>query len=441
MASPASEVIYDAAMLKLHRLKIERFRAVRPCELIFHDGLNVLLGRNGSGKTTLLRLIADLYSTPITSILPGEEFDLEVEFHFAVGRVNTRIKRALSFQEAPSGLSTGEGDSSSGYEVDLRIDFGAFQVHAQKAAQERNFRVTRDEHLMHWSVPLEVLNILGLFQMFIQGAAPFSLDGELRKRLYEELMQATMPFRFDESLEALELIRKKRIAFNFTPEIQFGARKAFIYHSEGPWPSGYRERFETMINHDPDAERVVMDEQQLEFLKRFVGLTGLRSARMLSERTEKKVLERTLAFTQNTFSNLHFSFTRRDGSEFPQEQLSYGQKRLLLFLYYQSAIPQVMIADELVNGLHHDWIESCVDSIRDRQAFLSSQNPLLLDPLWFESQEELRRTFILCSAEQEEDRDVLTWKNMSPEESEVVYRAYQTGVQHVSEILHSQGLW
>jgi energy-coupling factor transporter ATP-binding protein EcfA2 len=430
-------------MLKLHRLKIMRFRSVRPCELIFHDGLNVLLGKNGSGKTTLLRLIADLYSRPLGEIAPGEEFELEVEFHFAVGSVTTRIKGTLASQDAPSGLSTGESGGSRGYEIDLRITFSSFQLQAQKAAQEPGFRVIRDGHLMNWSLSLEALNVLGLMQSFISGTPPFSLEGELRLKLYEDLWAATLPFRFDESLEALDLIRKKRISFNAAvPPLSTG-QSVFIHLSEGPWPKGYRERFEAAISQIPDAQRIDMDEKQLECLRRFVELTGLRSARMIAERIEKKkVLNRvSREIFQNTFSNFHFSFTRRDGSEFPQEQLSYGQKRLLTFLYCQSAIPQVMIADELVNGLHHDWIESCVDLLRDRQAFLSSQNPLLLDHLWFESQEEIRKTFILCSSEQEADRDVLTWKNMSPEEAEVVHRAYQTGVQHVSEILHSQGLW
>lgn len=430
-------------MLKLHRLKITRFRSVRPCELLFHDGLNVLLGKNGSGKTTLLRLLADLYSTPLTSILPGEEFDLEVEFHFSVGSVTTRIQRMLAFQDVPSGLSAAEGGGSSVYEVDLQIAFGPFQVQAKKSAQEPGFLVTRNENLMNWSLSLDAINILSLLQVFISGAPPFSLDAELRKKLYDEdLLVATLPFRFDESLEALELIRKKRIRFNVAPHRLGAGQKIFINLAEGPRPRGYLEQFETLINADPTAERIVMDEQKLKFLARFIKLTGLQSARMISERIEKKVLDGAFGeMTQNIFSNLHFSFTRRDGSEFPQEQLSYGQKRLLTFLYCQSAIPQVMIADELVNGLHHDWIETCVELLRDRQSFLSSQNPLLLDHLWFESRDEIQKTFILCSAEQEEDRDLLTWKNTSPEEAEVVYRAYQTGVQHVSEILHSQGLW
>jgi recombinational DNA repair ATPase RecF len=45
------------ANLRLRRLKIEKFRNVVPgTELVFGDGMNVLLGRNGTGKTTLLQL-------------------------------------------------------------------------------------------------------------------------------------------------------------------------------------------------------------------------------------------------------------------------------------------------------------------------------------------------------------------------------------------------
>jgi recombinational DNA repair ATPase RecF len=45
-------------MLKLKRLKIHKLPRVKPgTELVFSDGINVLLGLNGTGKTTLLEVL------------------------------------------------------------------------------------------------------------------------------------------------------------------------------------------------------------------------------------------------------------------------------------------------------------------------------------------------------------------------------------------------
>jgi ABC-type multidrug transport system ATPase subunit len=66
-------------MVKLKRLKMERYRNVKPgTELHFRDSLNVLLGRNGTGKTTLLNLLVQLLSWDFSASL-GEPFALEYD--------------------------------------------------------------------------------------------------------------------------------------------------------------------------------------------------------------------------------------------------------------------------------------------------------------------------------------------------------------------------
>lgn len=40
-------------MLKLKRLKVHKCRTVQPgTELVFSEGINIILGKNGAGKTT-----------------------------------------------------------------------------------------------------------------------------------------------------------------------------------------------------------------------------------------------------------------------------------------------------------------------------------------------------------------------------------------------------
>ena len=139
------------------------------------------------------------------------------------------------------------------------------------------------------------------------------------------------------------------------------------------------------------------------------------------------------------FGKPWFQFTRKGGrATIGHERLSYGQKRLLSLLYYLEASPHHLVADEMVNGLHHEWIEEIVQRIGDRQTFLSSQNPLLLDYMEFDSVDQVSRSFVLCELD---ELDRLVWRNMSAEEAASFYSAYEVGIQHVGEILRTKGLW
>lgn len=426
-------------MLKLHRLKIERFRSVKPCELYFNDGLNILLGRNGSGKTTLLKLITALYTSPIGEILPGEEYELEVEFRFLFGSVVTYIKRTFAEPTLLTEVDLGTMEDSSKFELKICVNFEPLlQIEAKFPHPEHhaNWLVTRNQETTKHSLDYLRRPIINLFQAFLDEQPPFDFIGQPRMELAVSLSNAAFPFRFDESLGALDVINKRKIILS-----AWKHEDLYLPFTEGPLPEGYLEIVKESIREDRTRSSLIVDDKRLKFLKQFTELTGLQSARLVCERVEKSRPAGNGGATRSLFSNFRFSFTRRDGSEFWQDQLSYGQKRLLVFLYYISAIPQVIIADELVNGLHHEWIEACVQAMRGKQAFLTSQNPLLLDHLPFENQEEVRKTFLLCSATPQASGDVTQWKNMSETEAEIFYQAYKVGIQHVSEILHSEGLW
>jgi hypothetical protein len=141
-------------------------------------------------------------------------------------------------------------------------------------------------------------------------------------------------------------------------------------------------------------------------------------------------------------SNLVFRFWWEDGTFITHDRLSYGQKRLVTFFYYLACNPDIVIADELVNGLHHRWITASIEAIGQRQAFLTSQNPLLLDYIPVTSAEEARRSFVLCRGEPRPGgRPGWIWENMSAEDAAELFSAYGVGVEHVSEILQSRGLW
>jgi hypothetical protein len=176
------------------------------------------------------------------------------------------------------------------------------------------------------------------------------------------------------------------------------------------------------------------------FLAAAVRLFGYRSAAVHMALLEKDAGGQD---GHSIYGNLRFTFERHDGSIFGHDKLSYGQKRMLSFLYYLALYPRLIIVDELVNGLHHAWIEACIEEIGDRQGILTSQNPLLLDYLTFESADDVRRRFILCRSERDSEtgRDQLIWRNPTLEEAESFYSAYQAGIQHVGEILVDKGFW
>ncbi len=161
-----------------------------------------------------------------------------------------------------------------------------------------------------------------------------------------------------------------------------------------------------------------------------------------SEPNQKKPKIITENKSNWVISEFYFQLKTKKKNMETHRTLSYGQKRLFSFIYYAACNPYIIIADEMVNGIHQQWIDECMDLITDRQCFLTSQNPLLLDYLEFESAEDVHKTFIQCKRLEGENEDVqMVWSNLKPEDAQTFYGAYQRGFQHVSEILIIHGFW
>ena len=88
-------------------------------------------------------------------------------------------------------------------------------------------------------------------------------------------------------------------------------------------------------------------------------------------------------------------------------------------------------------GLHHSWIKLCVERIGQRQAFLTSQNPLLFDFIPLGTAAAPRCTFIRCDI----DGAKMNWRNLHDDETARLYDAYDAGIESVGEILLTRGLW
>lgn len=153
------------------------------------------------------------------------------------------------------------------------------------------------------------------------------------------------------------------------------------------------------------------------------------------EMIESEKLEKSMMYN---FSGVSFYFNEKSGRGGTQILLSYGQKRLLSFLYYCSLVGCPVIADELVNGLHHDWIETAMSRVRGVQSFLTSQNPLLFDYITFSSADHASQSLVICKVEKE---GRVVWRNMDEAESGAFFSAYDLGFEKIGEILRKQRLW
>jgi len=89
-------------VVKLKRLKIRRYRDVEPCELVFSDRFNVLLGANGAGKTTLLDLVSKVLRTNLDD--GSDPLSIVVELAFPGGTLTGTIESVDDTRTTPPEL-------------------------------------------------------------------------------------------------------------------------------------------------------------------------------------------------------------------------------------------------------------------------------------------------------------------------------------------------
>lgn len=386
-------------MIKLKRLKILKYRNVKPgTELHFDDGVNLILGQNASGKTTLLALIS--------AILRGRFQDIRhEEYSFEADVILDGVTTTLSASQKPP--------------------------HGRQSESPRLSDV--------WPQQVSVSSVPdGKPPTIPSGWMELTFDFEA-----QTTSDLSDTYRFDESLAAFAATVGTALDLagpSVPPPIRAERKEVAedeFYFFDSYIPPGIRSRLSTERGADAIFQRP-LGSADLELCR------DIATALEVSDVTlqpDFQVLR--LHGDEHVFKISSFTFRVHSSTHdfIKHDVLSYGQKRLLAFFYYLACNPSIVIADELVNGLHHRWIEGCMKAIGDRQAFLTSQNPLLFDYVEFDSVEQVRSRFITCRIERGDDREYMVWENMSEDDATRFFDAYQAGIEHVGDILITRGMW
>lgn len=431
-AGEAGAVEGPAPRLRLRSLKVHAFRDVWPgTELHFGDGFHLILGKNGTGKSTLLELLG-----AVSTLDFKRPFFAETPFHLeaslAIGNValHATIKRTFEAQNVPSvdgnRLDLPPRDEA---EVTVRIEQPLISFRRWFIARTgENLRVSQidpigseslsgdsfelqfklDPLRMSWGLAVG----LGALQ---KTESTHRMHPEMVASLYRGGVYRGTGYPFDEALVTLPSITATAISAGGEDSVASGPGLPPALNFVG---RGGPVEFD--LSRDPELQRAVT-------------CLGYESARAYFPPPAS-------VNAGWSYSSPSFQFFRNGKAIRRHDQLSFGQQRLFSFAWYLACNPDIAIADELVNGLHSDWIDWCVEAIGDRQCFLTSQNPLLVDAVPLTSEEDIRRGIILC--EIAPDTGQLTWRQLDADELDIVSRALaESRLDLLSDLLRALDLW
>jgi energy-coupling factor transporter ATP-binding protein EcfA2 len=425
-------------MVKIQRLKINKFRNVRPgTELRFDARINLVIGDSGSGKTTLLGLLTAIAGSDF-SALENEAFDLLYEVSDGIFSAIVEISGGGSPPRSPIdglpepityayrvGITRGGGGDpmceivGTPEALVVRVTGVTDLLHAPPVAPFRRGFLTRALRQ-----PPAAALFFAAWNLFNWNGTSARFDESLGCFL---AMTGRGP-----AIQGVALPRPAEAAFSFDP--RSGLRSSTMYAVDHYLPAGAIDRAIVNAHHsaageihldtdESDGEPPAAALASLGFLRRAAQVLGFRGASfhpdIVSHRHERATGEQHYVVRGFTFR-----FTRADGTTIHHDLLSYGQKRLVALFYYLAASEQFIIADEIVHGIHQAWIDACVQAIGQRQGFLTSQDPRILAHLGLDSLAQVLARVITCEVVVIDGAEQLHWRNITAEAATAFFQRH-----------------
>ncbi len=421
-------------MLRLKSIRIDKLRKVQPGTVLnFTGDTNLVLGKNGVGKTTLLDVIACAVKLDF-SAFANEEVDVAVEL--VANEESSETTFVLSAKIHHTKVTSEQAQHPpqivSVVELSCRVGMSTFAI------QIANGKVAATEDarsIVQFDVnPIVYLSANPILETVVEAFE------KIRKHLIKENRIDTVNV-FDTMVLLLNTRKAHARLDESLDVIRAGMTKLgniwidttiFAMSENLSAPKDFASALISGVTLA--STELIATSENVDFFAEFARLVAVElvTTKFYRQRVDDYGNERKL-----TFHNQNF-FIIQKNSELDFEQFSYGQKRLLAILQYLAVNQEIVVADEITNGLHHEWIKFIVKKLEGRQCFLTSQNPVLLDFLTFTSAAETKNRLIRC---EHGLNGTLIWRNLTDEEANDFYSSYETGMQHVGEIMRKQGLW
>lgn len=434
-----------ASVARINSLKIRKLGNVVPgTELKFGAKGAVLLGRNGTGKTTLLNILAGIGRCDLKS-LSEEDYDLEFSMS-CPGNVELTINAKYEKAEAAPLLNPPSGSIADAMRTALQERSGHLSLRIEALHLESGERtlVESNDSETRYKYPdgklfTEATSANQGWLVFWRAAIVDAKESPLFPAFADLMLLSTRLRRFDESLDYFADLtlggpNSAYIEWSKVNDSNDANFVANFIRTRLISPSCTIQLIEDYYNNGGRYPFGVGHSSEIGYLGTFCELAGFEQASLWADLDEKRQSQGGEIIS---LSPLRFSM-KRNGAQIHHRHLSFGQRRLLAFLHYHDSSPQLIIADELVNGMHHEWIMKCLHIMSDAQAFLSSQNPLLFDFLPLESVADVAERFVCCDLDEQHR---FLWRNMSDADALELYETHKVGLQHTSEILRTRGYW
>jgi ABC-type lipoprotein export system ATPase subunit len=411
--------------MRLTRLKIIRHRWCAPTELILGAKRQLVLGKNGTGKTRLLELIARVCRA-VPDELSEEPLEVEADFEGADGSAELRIRSEGYDLTGVDSRFAGEPERKYTISGSFTAKNGSqwSSVPTFEINQETRALVNggRRIHLNpKGSVWAALVHLYVDFQSDDWSSHPVAVLAEwggLR--------------RFDEALGVYLRMSEAKIWL-----FQYDRDKAAYYYQ-----SNDGERWiESGTSADGAEQRRAKTIQVMAVPAVFKAAALLGYAADVEVEFSYREPISGQGASGARFDRPEMYFFKAD-VRVRDSALSFGEKRTISFMVYLNANPQIIIADELMNGLHHSLGVALLNEIGDRQAFLATHEPVLMDEVDFESADELRRSLLLCRRNPDPKGPPFVWSQIDETKAARIFHQYDVAsIKHGHELLQDWGIW